>query len=140
MFKNFANIYYLNYLQIVTDDLTIPLQTKADLALTTSMKNESFDLKSGDKFISRNFSQSYQIRNVLESPISGIKVEVDVPTHYAQKPITKYLSSVIQLNNGTMWACQKDTSTIQPAGKSDERNLPNEISCLVPGTRCINIT
>ena len=123
-------------------DLTIELKTKADLALTTSMDNKPYDLKDeNNNFIITNFSQTYQVRNVLvdSSSLDGIHVEVDVPTHYLQTPIINYLSSVIHLSDGTKKICQKDSSTIVPIGRSD-KVFPGKLNCLVPGTRCINIT
>ena len=129
--------------QILLGDLTISLKTKADLALTTSMDNKPYDLKDeNNNFIITNFSQTYQVRNVLvdSSSLEGIHVEVDVPTHYLQTPIINYLSSVIHLSDGAKKICQKDTSTIVPVGRSDSEVFPKKLNCLVPGTRCINIT
>ena len=130
-------------MKLILGDLIIELKTKADLALTTSMDNKPYDLKDeNNNFIITNFSQTYQVRNVLvdSSSLEGIHVEVDVPTHYLQTPIINYLSSVIHLSDGTKKICQKDTSTIVPVGRSDLESFPEKVNCLVPGTRCINIT
>ena len=107
------------------------------------MDNKPYDLKDEqNNFITTNFSQTYQVRNVLvnSSSLEDIHVEVDVPTHYLQTPIINYLSSVIHLSDGTKKICQKDTSTIIPAGRSETEIFPEKLNCLVPGTRCINIT
>ena len=117
------------------------LKTKADLALTPSIRKEPIYLKDNENnFVpSIKFSQSYQIRNEQISPVTDIKVEIDVPTHYAQKPIIKYNSSLIMMNNGeTPKPCEK-ISKLLPAGKSTSLTFPTKINCLVPGTRCIHI-
>ena len=124
-----------------SDSLKIPLKTKADLVLTPSNREEPIYLKdSENNFVpSIKFSQSYQIRNEEISPVTDIKVEIDIPTHYAQKPIIKYNSSLIMMNNGeTPKPCEK-ISKIEAAGKSASPTFPTKINCLVPGTRCIHI-
>ena len=64
----------------ISDSLKIPLKTKADLALTPSIRKEPIYLKDNENnFVpSIKFSQSYQIRNEQISPVTDIKVEIHI--------------------------------------------------------------
>lgn len=54
------------------------LKTEADLALITSNKPEEIVIRNSDAsdFLSKDFTQTYQVRNVLVSPIENIKIQV----------------------------------------------------------------
>lgn len=61
------------------DSLQLDLKTEADLALTTSSKAvEIFIKDANDKYVSKKFTQSFQIRKYLDSPIHDIQAQVKV--------------------------------------------------------------
>ena len=118
----------------------LDLKTEADIALTTSTEPEVLDIKQEDRFLTKEFTQTYQIRNVLTSPIKGLQTQIDVPTHYAQKEIVQYIGSYIQLNDGTKLKCQENNrNQIDTIGRISP-DMPERIDCVsTPGTRCIEI-
>ena len=121
-------------------DFQLDLKTEADIALTTSVEPEVLDIKDNDRFFTREFTQTYQIRNVMTSPIKGLRTQIDVPTHYAQKELVKYTGSYLQLNDGTKLKCQEDNSNqINTIGRATPK-MPDKIDCVsTPGTRCMEI-
>ena len=118
----------------------LKLKTEADLVITTSMEPEELDIKDEETYFSREFTQTYQIRNDLTSPIKGIKTQVDIPVFYAQKEIVQFISAFIQLNDGRKFKCQEDNrNQITTIGKMSP-DMPGQIDCIsTPGTRCIEI-
>ena len=121
-------------------DYKLDLKTEADIALTTSVEPEVLDIKDNDRFFTREFTQTYQIRNVMTSPIKGLRTQIDVPTHYAQKEIVKFTGSYLQLNDGTKLKCQEDNNNqINTIGRVTPE-MSDKIDCVgTPGTRCIEI-
>ena len=116
------------------------LKSEIDLALSTSIQADSLDIKENEKFLLTDFTQTFQIRNKLRTPVKNIKTEVSVPSHYAQKELIQYQSSLIQLNDGKQFNCTQDISVKrEPVGKSS-LDLPARIDCVsTSGVRCIEI-
>ena len=75
------------------------LKSEIDLALSTSIQADSCDIKENEKFLLTDFTQTFQIRNKLRTPVKNIKTEVSVPSHYAQKELIQFQSSMLQLND-----------------------------------------
>ena len=116
------------------------LKSEIDLALSTSIQAESLDIRENEKFLAKDFSQSFQIRNKLRTPVKNIKTEVSVPSHYAQKELIQYQSSLIQLNDGKQFNCTQDVSVKKETIGKSSLNLPPRIDCVsTPGVRCIEV-
>ena len=116
------------------------LKSEIDLVLSTSIQSDSLDIKENDKFLIMDFTQFFQIRNRLRTPIQNVQTEISVPTHYAQKELVQYQASMIQLNDGTQFNCTQDMGVRrEPVGKSS-LDLPTRIDCVqTAGVRCIEI-
>ena len=122
------------------DDYELVLKSEIDLALSTSIQSESLDIKENDEFFPLDFSQTFQIRNKLRTPIQNIQTEVSVPTHYAQKELIQFQSSMMQLNDGTKLNCSQDVSVKRVTIGRATLDLPNRIDCVsASGVRCIEI-
>ena len=84
------------------------LKSEIDLVLSTSIQSDSLDIKENDRFLIMDFTQFFQIRNRLRTPIQNVQTEISVPTHYAQKELVQYQASMIQLNDGTQFSWTQD--------------------------------
>ena len=116
------------------------MKSDIELILTTAENPEEKDIKNGEEFVSPDFTQTFQIRNKGETPVNEISVQVDSPSHYAQKELVRFRSASIVLNDGSIIKCSIDQRIqLETIGRSGP-DLPKEIDCVsTQGVRCSEI-
>ncbi len=74
------------------------------------------------------------------TPISGVKIEVNVPTHFAQKQIFTFRKAEITKNDGSVHNCFKDKKVkLETMGKALAQ-LDGLIDCIeTHGVRCVKV-
>lgn len=106
----------------------------------TTQTTEVIVIKQDDKFLTKDFSQSYQIRNTLVTAVPNVGLEIHIPTHYAQKELVQFNSAELILSNGTSLQCIKNNNVkLDTIGRAS-LVLPTRIDCVnPPGVRCLEV-
>ena len=118
----------------------IELKSDVKMALTTTEDDEKVVKNNEQQLIDVEFSQSFQIRNKGESPIKKVSVQVDIPSHYAQREMVQFMNAMISKGDGSIVKCNQNyQERIDAIGRAST-SLPERIDCgSTAGVRCFEI-
>merc|ERR1719427_1208604 len=120
--------------------LELQLDTEADLELVGSPGPVALTWRAGGQVILNNFTQTFQVRKLLSSPLAAVKVELSVPVGLATEQGNSVLLDIAdsQLGGSVEGGTRSCRVNHTPRPAQPSPSTPN-LDCSVAGVLCSKV-